>query len=96
MGRDGANYGSYDNPLFDAQLDTALRSEGEVARQAFTRAFSTINADAPAIWLYEPLTVIGIHRRIRTAEMRPDAWWMDLGKWRIAAADRLLRDRTRP
>jgi peptide/nickel transport system substrate-binding protein len=95
VGKDGVNYGSYENPAFDAQLDSALLSDAEHARERFTLAYATINQDAPAVWLYEPRTVIGLHRRIRTGWMRPDAWWSDLGDWHIPPVERLLRDRLR-
>lgn len=95
VGKEGENYGSYENTIFDAQLDTALLSDAEHAREKFTLAYGTINQDAPAIWLYEPRSAIGIHRRIRTGWMRPDAWWADLGDWHIPAQDRLMRDRLR-
>jgi peptide/nickel transport system substrate-binding protein len=95
VGKDGVNYGSYENPTFDAQLDSALVSDPEHARERFTLAYATINQDAPAVWLYEPRAVIGLHRRLRTGWMRPDAWWADLGDWHIPPAERLLRDRLR-
>ena len=91
--KDGVNYGSYENPTFDAQLDTALQADSAHAREKFTLAYATINEDAAAVWLYEPRTVIGLHRRLRTGWMRPDAWWADLGDWYIPPAERLLRDR---
>ncbi|MDQ6689412.1 MAG: peptide ABC transporter substrate-binding protein [Gemmatimonadota bacterium] len=93
VGKAGVNYGSYKNPTFDAQLDSALRADAEHAREKFSLAYATINQDAPAVWLYEPRTVIGLHRRIRTGWMRPDAWWVDLGEWYIPPSERLLRDR---
>jgi peptide/nickel transport system substrate-binding protein len=95
VGKDGVNYGSYENPAFDTQLDSALLSDGEHARERFTIAYATINQDAPAVWLYEPRTVIGLHRRIRTGWMRPDAWWADLGDWHVPPTERVLRDRLR-
>jgi peptide/nickel transport system substrate-binding protein len=93
LGDNGANYGSYANPVFDAQFDSALVASPEGARAAFTRAYTTINEDAPAVWLYEPKTVLGIDRRFRTAEMRPDAWWIDLADWYIPPSERVPRDR---
>lgn len=93
IGKNGVNYGSYSNPRFDALLDSALRADSTEAREKFTSALAVINDDAPAIWLYEPLKILGVHRRIRTAEMRPDAWWFDLAEWYIPPAERLLRDR---
>jgi peptide/nickel transport system substrate-binding protein len=95
VGKEGVNYGSYENPTFDEQIDSALLSEPDHARERFTVAYATINQDAPAVWLYESTTVIGLHRRIRTGWMRPDAWWADLGDWHIPPQERLLRDRLR-
>ncbi|MGH7652011.1 MAG: peptide ABC transporter substrate-binding protein [Gemmatimonadaceae bacterium] len=92
IGKEGVNYGSYSNPEFDAQLDSALEAGPEKARGAFTAAYTTINEDAPAVWLYEPKTVLGIDRRIKIPWLRPDAWWADLGEWHIPAAERIPRD----
>ena len=89
----GVNYGHYRNPAFDATLDSALKSDSPRARDAFSRAYSIINADVPAIWLYEARKIIGVHRRIHTNVMRPDAWWFSLADWYIPSGERLLRDR---
>jgi peptide/nickel transport system substrate-binding protein len=93
IGENGVNYGSYSNPRFDVLLDTALRADPAEAREKFTRAFAVINDDAPAVWLYEPRKIMGVHQRIRTAKMRPDAWWFDLADWYIPPSERLVRDR---
>ena len=93
IGSSGTNYGSYSNPTFDALLDSALRAPPKAEREAFSRAYRVINDDAPAIWLYEPRKIIGIHKRVRTAAMRPDAWWFDLADWHIPAGERVARDR---
>jgi peptide/nickel transport system substrate-binding protein len=91
-GKDGLNFGHYENPTFDDQLDSALLSDAEHARERFTLAYGTINQDAPAVWLYEPRTILALHRRIRTGWMRPDAWWADLADWHIPSPERLPRD----
>jgi len=93
IGKNGVNYSSYSNPRFDALLDSALWADPAKAREKFTLAFAVINDDAPAVWLYEPRKIIGIQRRIRTAKMRPDAWWFDLADWYIPPSERVLRDR---
>ena len=93
VGDAGVNFGSYESPVFDAQLDSALRADSAHARDLFSRAYATINADAPGVWLYEAMTIMGIHRRIRTGWMRPDAWWIDLDDWYIPRRERLMRDR---
>ncbi len=93
IGTNGVNYGSYSNPRFDALLDTALRADASQERGKFTLALGVINDDAPAVWLYEPRKILGIHKRIRVGKMRPDAWWFDLANWYIPPSERLLRDR---
>ena len=93
VGGSGVNYGSYSNPRFDALLDSALSAGSGKAADKFTAAYTVINDDAPAVWLYEPRKIIGIHKRIRTSGMRPDAWWAGLAEWSIPPSERILRDR---
>jgi len=89
----GFNLGSYSNPAFDATLDSALSATDlRRAREFFTRAYGIINEDAPAVWMYEPKNIIGIHRRIIPAGMRRGAWWFGLADWSIPRASRLPRD----
>lgn len=92
----GVNFGHYSNPAFDAAFDSALKTDSASARAAFSRAYSIINEDAPAIWLYEARKIIAVNRRIHTNVMRPDAWWFSLADWFIPAVDRVLRDRITP
>ncbi len=92
--KSGSNFGSYENPHFDALVDSALAEfNPDRSKQVFARAYNVIIEDAPAIWLYEPETVIGIHGRIKTTQMRPDAWWLSIADWTIPAGERIPRDR---
>lgn len=89
----GSNYGEYTSALFDARLDSALASPNPAERKArFKVAYQTIIDDAPAIWLAEPKTVIAIHHRLHTTELRPDAWWSTVGEWFVPPAERIARD----
>ena len=91
--RGGLKFGSYWNPACDAAVDSALTTnDPRLARAFFTNAYRIINEDAPAVWLYELNTVIGVHRRVRGSEMRTGAWWFDLAGWWIPRAERLPRD----
>lgn len=95
--RSGTNYGSYDNPLFDAHVDSALSAGSLAARRGhFTKAYQIIIDDAPAIWFAEPKRVMAVHRRIETKGLRPDAWWTNLADWTIPTAERIARDRAAP
>ena len=90
----GANFGGYSNATFDANVDSALSARTiATSRSYFSRAFQTIVDDAPAVWLYEPKTVIAIHKRLRTGPMRPNAWWIDLADWSIPESERIDRDK---
>ncbi len=93
----GNNYGSYESPVFDAYVDTALASFDPVKRKAyFTRAYETIIQDAPAIWLAEPIQTVGYHSRLQLATLRPDAWWIHIPQWWIPADKRIPRDNAPP
>jgi|RhiMetdeSRZDD1v2_1073273.scaffolds.fasta_scaffold07837_5 peptide/nickel transport system substrate-binding protein len=90
----GHNYGTYENPAFDAHLDSALTSADiATARAHASKAFATIVADAPAVWMYETRTASVTHKRFRTAHVVPTAWWLGIGDWFIPPDERLPRDR---
>ena len=94
-GRGGANTSGYRGAEFEALVDSATGTF-DPARSAalFARAYAALADDAPAVWLFEMRNVAGLHRRVRPFPMRADAWWADLGEWRIPAAERIARDRT--
>lgn len=88
------NYVSYTNPRFDALLDSAIASFDPAATKAYSRrAYQTLVDDAPAIWLYDVLTMAAVHRRVRTPGMRADGYWAGLADWHIPASERIARDR---
>ena len=89
----GNNSGSYENPVFDAYVDSALNSfDQSKARSYFSTAYQTIIDDAPAIWLAEPKQIIGYHSRLQLATLRPDAWWIHIPEWSIPRDKRIPRD----
>ena len=89
----GNNYGSYESPVFDASVDSALASFDPAKRKTyFTRAYETIIQDAPAIWLAEPLPTVGYHSRLQLAPLRSDGWWAHIPDWSIPADKRIPRD----
>lgn len=90
----GANISLYANPEFDLHFDSAQATVDRSTRAMhFRRAFETLNNDAPALWLYELRSAVGINKRIRPAVLRPDAWWAHLDKWSIPANLRIERDK---
>ena len=93
----GNNFGSYENPVFDAYVDSGVTAFDMPKRtQYFTKAYQTIIQDAPAIWLAEPKQIIGYHSRLQLAPMRPDAWWAHLADWWIPSDKRIARDSIPP
>jgi peptide/nickel transport system substrate-binding protein len=91
--KDGVNFGSYENPVFDAYIDSATTSmDPKQGAEYYMKAYRTIIEDAPAIWLYEPVNAAGHHRRIKVASMRPDAWWSRIHEWSIPRDERIPRD----
>jgi peptide/nickel transport system substrate-binding protein len=93
----GNNYGSYENPVFDANVDSALASFDPAKRKAlFTKAYETIIQDAPAIWLAEPIQTVGYHSRLQIGALRSDAWWIHIPEWWIPANKRIPRDNAPP
>lgn len=87
------NAGRYSNRSFDAQVDSALQAADQAkARAHYRAAYRTIIDDAPAIWLYEPGSVAGAHKRVVTGPLRPGTWWTTVPNWSIAPGGKLPRD----
>ena len=90
----GLNFGNYENPRFDAHLDSALAARDLAsARPHAKQAFETLVADVPAVWLYETRTATLMHKRIRPVHIVSTAWWAGIADWSIPPAERLPRDR---
>ena len=88
------NVQRYSNREFETSLNLALSSFDETeSRRALGRALQIIWDDAPAVWLYEPATPIGMHKRIQPASIRADGWYVTLADWSIDPAQRIDRDR---
>jgi peptide/nickel transport system substrate-binding protein len=94
--KDGGNAGSYENPRFDALVDTAIAQfDPARAKAYYFRAHSMLNEDAPAIWLWEPSTVAAVQKRIHPVDMRADEWFANISQWYIPSAERIPRDQIR-
>jgi peptide/nickel transport system substrate-binding protein len=93
----GNNFGSYENPVFDAAVDSALSSFDPATRKALlTKAYETIIQDAPAIWLAEPIQTVAYHSRLQLTTLRADAWWAHIPEWSIPPDKRIPRDNAPP
>lgn len=90
--RDGDNTGGYANPAFDAIVDSAATERDPArAKAIWRRAYATIVADAPAVWIYDLRMFAGMHRRIHTTRLRPE-WWTTIPGWYIPSGERTPRD----
>lgn len=87
------NYGRYGNLVFDSLLARAGR-EPDRARGAalYREALDTINADAPAIFLYALTNTAAVHRRLRNVTIDPFSWLATLPQWSVEPTARLPRD----
>ncbi len=78
------NYGHYSNPVFDTLFARAVRaSELPVARRAWRETLDTLNADAPAIFLYAPTNVAAASRRLEGVQIDPYSWLSGVAGWRV-------------
>jgi peptide/nickel transport system substrate-binding protein len=92
----GSNYGRYGNPAFDSLLSAASRqADVGSARRLWREALDTINADAPAVFLYSLANVAAVQRRLQDVELDPYSWVSGLPRWRIDPDRALARDSVR-
>jgi peptide/nickel transport system substrate-binding protein len=85
-GWDAINYGRYANPVFDSLLAEAGRAaDVALAGALYRRAVETLNADAPAIFLYAPANTAVVSRRIENVEIDPYSWASGLREWRAVS-----------
>jgi ABC-type transport system substrate-binding protein len=83
------NYGRYANPSFDSLL-TAAGAESDVptAKRLWREAMDTLNADAAAIFLYAPVNVAAVNRRLGNVTLDPYSWLSTLPGWKVSGARR--------
>ncbi len=82
-GWSAVNYGHYSNPRFDALFARAGQAHDVAgARLLYREAMDTLNADAPAIFLYAPANLAVVSRRIEGLDINPYSWASGLSAWR--------------
>jgi peptide/nickel transport system substrate-binding protein len=78
------NFGHYSNPRFDSLLAVAARQTSVgAARARWREAMDTLNADAPAIFLYAPTNAAAVTRRLRNVKIDPFSWASELPSWQL-------------
>jgi peptide/nickel transport system substrate-binding protein len=80
------NYTRYRSPGFDSLFRRAAADRGDPAsaRRAWQEAISRLNADAPGIWLYNPMNVAGVAGRVIGVKIDPFSWLAGLPSWGLA------------
>lgn len=83
------NHGRYANTAFDSLL-RAAGSARDVpdARRLWREAMDTLNADAAAVFLYAPVSVAAVHRRLDDVAIDPFSWLSGLPDWGVSAEPR--------
>jgi peptide/nickel transport system substrate-binding protein len=93
----GTNYGRYANPVFDSLLDRAGRqSDPDAARTVYRIALDTLNADAPALFLYAPSTVAAVRRTFGRVRINPYSWISEIPDWIVTSPAQVLTTRIPP
>lgn len=78
------NYGGYRSPGFDRLFERALAARTvPEAHRAWREALDTLNADAPGLFLYAPVQVAAVSRRVEGFELNPYSWLSGLRGWRL-------------
>ena len=76
------NYGRYDNAAFDRLFARAILAGDTVsAGPLYRAAMDTLNADAPALFLYAPMQTAGVSRRISGVSIDPYSWLSGVSGW---------------
>jgi peptide/nickel transport system substrate-binding protein len=79
------NFGHYANPAFDSLFGLASRTADlSKSRGLYREAMDTLNADAPALFLYAPANLAAVSRRIEGLEIDPYSWLSGLRRWRVS------------
>ncbi len=78
------NFGHYANPVFDSLFARAGQTTDlPSARRLYHEALDTLNADAPAVFLYAPPNIAAVRRTLVGVEIDPYSWLSGLPEWRI-------------
>jgi len=80
------NYGRYANLAFDSLLARASREPRvERASALYREAMETLNADAPAIFLYAPVNHAVVASRVENIDIDAYSWISGLRNWKAGA-----------
>ncbi len=79
------NFGHYSNPAFDREFAAAAaEADPGRARALWREALDTLNADAPALFLFAPVNRAAAARRLGTPAIDPWSWVSGLASWKLS------------
>jgi peptide/nickel transport system substrate-binding protein len=82
----GYNYGCYENQDVDALIEAVRRrSQLEDAEPLLRQLQAIIHHDQPYTFLWEPLRIDGVSRRLQGVASNPLSAFFDLDEWKAAA-----------
>jgi len=80
------NYSHYASPAFDSAFARAVAERDPAeAKRLWAVALDTLNADAPAIFLFNPVNDAAVPRRLDHVTINPFSWMESLPQWRLVA-----------
>jgi peptide/nickel transport system substrate-binding protein len=78
------NYGHYENRTLDSLLSAAAStSDAGQARTLWHQVLDSLNADAPAIFLFTPTNIAAVSRRLDQVEINAYSWLSGLPRWKL-------------
>ena len=83
-GWDDLNFGHYHNPVLDSLLlDAGRATDPAEAARLYRAVLDTLNADAPAMFLFAPTNIAAVSRRLEMVSINPYSWLSGLPKWQL-------------
>ena len=83
------NYGHYYNPVLDSLLLGAGRtSDAAESGRLYRAVLDTLNADAPAMFLFAPTSIAAVSRRLEQVTINPYSWLSGLPRWQLRKSTR--------
>lgn len=78
----GSNVAHYCNPAVDSLMQRAITTQSD-PMPLWREAIRLMERDAPAAFLYAPVNVIAVDRRIGNVHIRPESPWASVREWTI-------------
>jgi peptide/nickel transport system substrate-binding protein len=78
----GTNVAHYCNPAVDSLMNLAIATQAD-PMPLWRDAIRLIERDAPAAFMYAPVNVVAVDRRIRDVHIRPDSPWAAVREWTL-------------